>query len=99
MEGHARKDFKRFLKEFSMPEVDCLFHLDRDHNYAKVSHQAAIDNDFDMIVMGSLGRTGLASVLVGSTAMRMIKFDHEIPLLIVKEKGENMGLLQALLRV
>ena len=99
MEGHARKDFERWLKEYDLPKVDCIYQLDKDHNHAKVSHQVALDSDFTMIVMGSLGRTGLASVLVGSNAMRMIKYEHKMPLLVVKEKGENMGLLQALLRV
>jgi len=45
--------------------------------------QAARDDDVDMIVMGTHGRTGLAHVLIGSVAERVVR-DAPCPVLTVK---------------
>ena len=45
--------------------------------------QAARDDDLDMIVMGTHGRTGLAHVLIGSVAERVVR-EAPCPVLTVK---------------
>ena len=45
------------------------------------------DHDFDMIVMGSRGRTGLSHLLVGSVAERVLR-KAPCPVLIVKDRGK-----------
>jgi len=45
--------------------------------------QAARDGDVDMIVMGTHGRTGLAHVLIGSVAERVVR-EAPCPVLTVK---------------
>jgi nucleotide-binding universal stress UspA family protein len=45
--------------------------------------QAARDDDVDMIVMGTHGRTGLAHVLIGSVAERVVR-EAPCPVLTVK---------------
>ena len=39
--------------------------------------------DFDLIVMGTLGRTGISKLLLGSTAERVVRF-AECPVLVVR---------------
>lgn len=41
---------------------------------------------YDLIVVGTLGRTGLLSLLMGSTAERVIK-QSKCPVLVVKNEG------------
>ena len=45
--------------------------------------QVARDDDVDMIVMGTHGRTGLAHVLIGSVAERVVR-EAPCPVLTVK---------------
>jgi nucleotide-binding universal stress UspA family protein len=100
MKGHAKTDFKEFIKRNNFPEdLDCQYVLDDDDSPADKIFEFADEQEADMIVMGSKGRTGLASILLGSVAEKVVKFDSKIPLMIVKEKGENMGFLKALLKL
>jgi nucleotide-binding universal stress UspA family protein len=100
MKGHAKSDFREFVKRNDFPEdLDCQFVLDDDDSPADKIFGFASDHKTDMIIMGSKGRTGLASILLGSVAEKVVKYDSEIPLMIVKEKGENMGFLKALLKL
>jgi len=100
MKGHARIDFKEFVEKNNFPQdLDCQYVLDNDDSPADKIFGFGSDQKADMIVMGSKGRTGLASILLGSVAEKVIKYDSDIPLMIVKEKGENMGFLKALLKL
>ena len=100
MEKHARKDFKRFRKEvIPDEEADCEFILDSNHHEAENAYKFASDSGADLIIIGSRGRTKLASFLMGSIAEKMTKYDHDIPLLVVKNKEKNMNFLKALLQI
>jgi nucleotide-binding universal stress UspA family protein len=45
--------------------------------------------DYDLIVMGTLGRTGISKLLLGSTAERVVRF-AECPVLVVRaSQGEG----------
>ena len=50
--------------------------------------QAARDDDVDIIVMGTHGRTGLAHVLIGSVAERVVR-EAPCPVLTVKLPGHE----------
>jgi len=100
MKGHAKVDFNEFIERNDFPEeMECHYVLDDDDSPADKIFEFASEQNADMIVMGSKGRTGLASILLGSVAEKVITYDSEIPLMIVKEKGENMGFLKALLKM
>jgi nucleotide-binding universal stress UspA family protein len=43
---------------------------------------------FDLIVMGTLGRTGVSKLLLGSVAEKVVRF-AECPVLVVRAKGER----------
>lgn len=60
---------------------------------------SAVENEMDMIVMGSKGQTRLSLVFLGSHTLKLLKQNQKIPVLIVKKEGENMTLLDALKRV
>ncbi|HEY3419945.1 MAG TPA: universal stress protein [Methanomassiliicoccales archaeon] len=44
-------------------------------------------SDHDLVVMGTLGRTGFSKLLLGSVAERVIRF-AKCPVLVVKPEGE-----------
>ena len=100
MQNIAKKNFDKFLKKNKLPaDSECKMLLDDDNSPSDRIFEYASEIKADLILMGSKGRTGIASILLGSVASKLIKYDTTIPLLIVKEKEENMGFLQALLKI
>jgi len=101
MRANAVKDFQYFLKNMDLEkdQYPCIYSLVNSEGSAHTIHDTAVKQEMDLIVMGSKGRTGLASILLGSVAMKTVKYDLEVELLVVKDKNENMGFLQALLNL
>jgi nucleotide-binding universal stress UspA family protein len=101
MEGHAEKDYREFLKQLdeAYQDTPCTYTLDNNSNIAHKIYQQALKYQADIIILGSRGKTAAASVLMGSTAERLADYDKNIPLLIVKDKNENIGFLKALFSI
>lgn len=100
MRGHAQKDFQQFLDKHQLPsEISCEFILTKDGKHAELIYTNAAEEKADLIMIGSKGRTHASSILMGSLAEKIVYRDHDIPVLIVKNKGENMGFLETLLRL
>lgn len=99
MKDLAIKDYKKFLKKHNLPEYHCLFLLKEEGNEGRFIIKVAKENQADMILMGSRGRTASAAVLLGSIAEKLVNVNNEVPTLIFKKKGENMSFLDALMRI
>jgi len=101
MKDHAHEDAIEFLqqKKLSEDNVDIALTLDREENPAERAYEEATKRNVDLIIMSSKGRSGLAQILMGSVAEKMIKLDSNIPLLVAKNKNENMGFFDALLKI
>ncbi len=99
MRMNAEKEFKKFVKRIDFnKELSCDFIYDAD-SPADTIFRYACEINADLIIMGSKGRTGIASLLLGSITEKVITHDADIPVIVVKEKGENMGFLKALMQV
>lgn len=101
MKHNAENDFKMFMKK-NFPDVEnirCIYSLDEENNPAKLAHDVALQENADFIIMGSKGRTGIASFLLGSVTEKMIKYDLEIPLVIIKDKRDEFGFLDAIKKI
>ena len=101
MEKHAREHYAKFIKQ--LPEeyqhIECVFTLDDNNDPLQEIYDQAVREQADMVVVGSKGKTAAAAALMGSVADRLAQHNKSIPLLIVKDKNENIGFLQALLRL
>ncbi len=99
MKHNAENDLKKFIKRNKFKEdLKCEFILDED-SPADTIFSFAKGRNADMIIMGSKGRTEMASILLGSVTEKVINYDTDIPLLVVKEKEENMGFFKALMKI
>jgi nucleotide-binding universal stress UspA family protein len=101
MRKNALDDSREFLKKhkFSEKEVTVKLCFDEEDDPGERAYEAARELKADLIIIASRGRSGFASILLGSVAEKMIRYDSDIPLLIVKNKKENLGFFQALLRI
>jgi nucleotide-binding universal stress UspA family protein len=55
------------------------------HPVKVISEESA---GYDLVVVGGLGRTGMAKLLIGSVAEKVVKL-AKCPVLVVKNKGED----------
>ncbi|MEL6536948.1 MAG: universal stress protein [Bacteroidota bacterium] len=101
MQGHAKKEYEHFIKDFDAQGVTLrpFFETNDDNNPADEIYERAVSEGVDLIVLGSKGRKGISNVLLGSVAKRVLDFSKDIPVLVVKHKGEGLNFLQALLRL
>ncbi len=101
MRTNAIDDAREFLKKNNVPEkeVSVTVSFDDEDDPGERAHEVATEKKADLIIIASRGRTGFASILLGSVAEKMILYDSDIPLLIVKNKKENLGFFEALLRI
>ncbi|MBL6446127.1 universal stress protein [Fulvivirga sp. 29W222] len=101
MKSNAYEDAVEFLQrsELKASDVEIELTLDEHDDPAELSYALAKEKNADLIVIGSKGRTGLASILLGSVADKMIQYDSNIPLIVIKDKKANLDFLQALLKL
>ncbi|MFC3416343.1 universal stress protein [Algoriphagus hitonicola] len=99
MKEHAKNDFKKFVAKHNHPDLSCDFILNDGDNIGELLLKEAHKLDIDMFIMGSRGRTKSAAMLLGSTAEKLIAANNVLPMLIFKQKGENMGFFEALFKL
>jgi len=99
MRENARKDFKSFIRKNNLPEFDCQLKAKDKGNTAEFLLQSAKEEDVDLIIIGSRGRTDSAALLIGSVTEKLININNEITMLVIKKKGENMHFFEALFRI
>ncbi len=102
MKENAEKDAQKFFKKHK--DIDpsmCEMHytLSEDDKVHDELNNFAVKKNVDMIMIGSQGRTAAASILLGSVAEQILHYDNNIPVFIVKKKNDNMGFLDALLKI
>jgi len=98
---HSKDDFAEFLKQENgnLPEVKEKYLLDTHGHPDKLIADYVKSNKFDLLVVGSKGRTALSSVLLGSVAAKLVESDIDMMILVVKSKEENLKFIEALLRL
>ena len=100
MQGNAAKDLKVFLKQNDLPnDYPCEFILSDDESKAKLLNTYAHESGTDLILIGSRGRTRSSALLIGSIVEKVLLLDSDIPVLVVKNRGENMGFLEAFMKL
>lgn len=101
MRKHGEADMIKFLKTHGINKDDVEFtlSLDKSGNAAGKIHETALNHKADLIIMSSKGRTGLASVMIGSVTEKLINLIERIPLMIIKDEKQNLSFIDALLKI
>ena len=69
-----------------------------EKEYRGIWEEILEERETNLLVMGARGRKAGAGVLLGSVTERLVH-TTTAPLLAVKEKGSNLGILDAILKL
>jgi nucleotide-binding universal stress UspA family protein len=88
--------FARFLSPLDLHGVRVRKTFADSPTVSGASRRHIQDDGVDLVVMGTRGQSASAAILLGSESEQMI-METPVPVLVVKARGERIGLLQALL--
>lgn len=100
MQGFAREKYEKLLSKF--PELSeraelVLVRQDDNTDIGKLVVLEAKRNRADMLVIGAKGLSAAALFVIGSVTEKVLRYDMDIPLMVFKNKNEDVGFLDALL--
>jgi len=98
MKKHATQEYQRFMKKLNLDaeKIPCTHVYDRNGNEAQLLYHHALRNNADLVMIGSKIKSDLASVILDRTTEDMTEVEKNIPVLIVKDRKETLGFLEAL---
>ncbi len=103
MEEGARLQYFDFMQQYDhlqIPMVTPLFAHDETRRLSeKICYTMAVEQNADLIMLGSRGRTEAAATLMGSFAEQLLRENATIPILILKGKRKNLNMMSAILRL
>ena len=101
MEQNKKKEYEQFKKKNGIVEngYKIIFSLDEDRRPSDKIYALAKEVNVDFLVLGSTAKSKAASLLLFSTSIGLLKYDEDVPCLIVKDKNESMGFFDALLKI
>jgi nucleotide-binding universal stress UspA family protein len=99
MEKNAKKDYRKFIKTIDTrgikPKV--IYSLDKNDDPVEDIYEMAEKIQPDCIVIGAKGRTATTAIFLGSLAERLVQINKKFPLMVVRPKGKNAGILEYIL--
>ncbi len=101
MEKNAKKEYRKFIKSIDTngikPKV--IYSLDKNDDSVEIIYEMAESLQPDCIVIGAKGRTATTAIFLGSLAERFVQINKKFPLMVVRPKGKNAGILDYLLEL
>lgn len=83
LKKQAVSKWKQFQKEIAA-KIECEFSFNYDKSIAETIYNYAIQNNKDLIIIGSKGKSGMTSFVLGRVALQLMQLDLHVPLVVVK---------------
>lgn len=96
---NSKKEYDTFLSKNGFPPFECEYILKEKKDEADNIMKFAKYLQTDLLLIGSRGRTQSAAILLGSVAEKLVNIDNEIPIFVMKKKGESMTFFEALFQI
>ncbi len=98
MEKNAAKEFKKFMSgiDHEGVEIAPVYTLDKNDDPVEDIIEYANETKPDALIIGVKGRTATTALFIGSKAEQLIQLNSEIPMLVVRPKGHNAGIIDLL---
>ncbi|MFY0626659.1 MAG: universal stress protein [Reichenbachiella sp.] len=101
MEENAKKEYVKFEKSFikTSLKIKPLYTLDRHEDIIATISKTGMEKHIDGIVISAKGLTSATALFLGSKAEKLIQFDLDIPLVVLRPKGKLSGILDYLKKI
>ncbi|TAJ10433.1 hypothetical protein DMA11_19000 [Marinilabiliaceae bacterium JC017] len=98
VERHSQKEYKKFARKMNIDplEIPCTCSIDAENEEAHILYNQALNIYADMIMIGSKIKSELADVILDSTSEKLAGTEKNIPVLVVKDRKQTLGFLEAL---
>src|SRR5262249_2913985 len=96
LRGQEQAAFKKFVAPLDLSGIAVSPVFEEGANVAHVINRVAQRHGCNLVVMATRGRSRSAAILLGSVTEETI-IDAQVPLLVVKHYGAQLGVLRALL--
>jgi len=98
MEKHAGEAFEKLCKKLDLNgiNIEQLYTQSHDEHIMEDVYKIANKISADSIIIGAKGRTAATALFIGSKAEKLIQMDEKFPLLVVRPKGKNAGIIEYL---
>ncbi len=98
MKKNAKKSFKKLISKIELKGVDveAVYSHDKDDNPVKLIRVTAKEHKIDGIIFGAKGRSATTALFIGSGAEKLIGIDLNIPIMVVRSKGKQAGIIDYL---
>lgn len=95
MRANAEKEYNKFMADIDHQGVDLqvVYSLDTNDNPVTDIIDFARDNNPSAIFIGVKGRTSTTALFIGSRAEQLIQYNSDIPMMVVRPKGQNAGFI------
>ncbi|MDQ3392717.1 MAG: universal stress protein [Bacteroidota bacterium] len=101
MEKNAKKDYRKFIKKIETEGIKpkVIYSLDRNDDPVEDIYEMAEKLQPDTIIIGAKGRTATTAIFLGSLAERLVQINKKYPMMVVRPKGKNAGILDYFLEL
>ncbi|MEQ9438890.1 MAG: universal stress protein [Cyclobacteriaceae bacterium] len=99
---HAKQKYGKFMKKVDEQgvKITSSFSLVKNEDVVSNIYETAREQNVDCMVIGGKGKSAPTALFpIGTTTEKLISKDTEIPLLIVRPKHKNAGLIDMLQRI
>jgi nucleotide-binding universal stress UspA family protein len=98
MSKHGEKEYEKFMKKLKLDskKIPCTFVFDKHYNEAHLLYHHGLVNQVDLIMIGSKVKSELANVVLDRTSEDLADVEKNIPVMIVKDRKQTLGFLEAL---
>ncbi|MHA7101814.1 universal stress protein [Roseivirga pacifica] len=95
MRNNAQKDFERFMADIDHEgiNIEVVYSLDTNDNPVTDIMDFAREHNPSAIFIGVKGRTATTALFIGSRAEQLIQYNSDIPMMVVRPKGRNAGIM------
>ena len=95
MRANAEKEYNKFMSEIDHDGVnlEVVYSLDTNDNPVTDIIDFAHENSPSAIFIGVKGRTSTTALFIGSRAEQLIQYNSDIPMMVVRPKGQNAGFI------